>query len=130
MLHGGDRPVVTLSYGGLYYTPSGGVFGVGVGYESLQRSSSTSSANEFGAGLLLLPDLRHHVSPYAGLSYFPGAHTQGASAGITAFQGGVAFAVTNPGIVLKLGYTGVSYPNPNTSPSSVGNAVFGIGASF
>ena len=130
VLHGGDQPVVTFSYGGLYYTPSGGAVGVGIGYESLQRSSNTSSANEFGAGVVLLPDLRHHVSPYAGFAYYPSAHTQGASAAITAYQAGIALAVSRPGIVVKLGYTSLSYPNPNTSPTSVGNAVFGIGASF
>ena len=129
-IHGADRPVLTFSDGSLYYTPSGGTFGLGIGYESLQRSSSTTSANEFGASAILLPDLRRHVSPYASVSYFPSAHTQGASAGITTFQAGVAFAVSRPGILIQLGYNGLSYPNPNTSPSTLGNAVLGLGASF
>lgn len=130
VLHGADHPVVTQSFGHLYYTPRGGTFGAGIGYESLQRSSNTVSANGFGVGAVLLPDLRRNASPYAGVSYFPSARTQGISAGITTFEAGVAFKLRRSGVLLKVGYSGLSYPNANTSPTRLGNLLLGAGASF
>jgi hypothetical protein len=129
-IHGADHPVVTLSDGHLYYTPSGGTFGFGIGYASLQRSSSMTSANQFGLGAVLLPDLRRGLSPYVNLSYYPSARTQGAAAGIATYEVGLTLTTRRPGVIFKLGYGGLSYPNVNTSPSSIGNATFGVGLSF
>jgi hypothetical protein len=129
-MHGGDRPVVTRSGGALYYTPQGGVFAAGLGYESLQRSTNRTSANALGLGVSLLPNFRQVVSPYVNLFYYPSATTAGASAGITTLGAGVIFKPRSSPVLLQLGYDHISYPNQNSSPTTLGGLQAGLGASF
>jgi hypothetical protein len=129
-LHGGDQPVVTRSDGQLYYTPGGGLFGAGIGYESYQRSSNRSAANAVGVGGTLLPNFRQTVSPYLSVFYYPSASTLGTSAGLTTLQTGIIFKPRSSRLLLQIGYDYTSYPNQNTSPTSVGGLQAGIGANF
>lgn len=129
-LHGGDQPVVTRSDGALYYTPSGGVFAAGIGYASLQRSSNRAAANAVGAGVSLLPNFRQSLSPYINVFYYPSATTLGASAGITTLSAGVVFKPRSSRVLLQIGYDQMSYPNQNTSPTTLGGFQAGLGANF
>jgi len=130
-MHGGDLPVVTRSDGQFYYTPKGGAFGAGVGYASFQRSSNPAAANAVGVGVTLLPNFHHIVSPYATVFYYPSAVTLGTSAGLTTAQAGLIFKPRGASrILFQIGYDYTSYPNPNTSPSSLGGVQAGLGANF
>jgi hypothetical protein len=129
-LHGGDLPVVTRSDGALYYTPRGGVFAAGVGYASLQRSSNRDAANALGLGASLLPNFRQVVSPYVNVFYYPSATAVGASAAITTFQAGVMVRPRSSRVLIELGYDHMSYPNQNSSPTTLGGFQAGLGANF
>ena len=129
-LHGGDSPVVTRSDGALYYTPNGGAFAFGLGYMSLQRSSSAQSANAAGVGISLLPDLRRSLAPYVNLFFYPGAKVSGTTSAITTIQAGLMFEMPRSHLVFKLGYDHQSYGNQSTSPTSLGGVQFGVGAGF
>jgi hypothetical protein len=129
-LHGGDLPVVTLSDGALYYTPSGGLFAAGAGYASLQRSSNRDAANALGIGASLLPNFRQVVSPYINVFYYPSATTAGASAAITTLQAGVMVRPRSSHVLIQLGYDHMSYPNGNSSPTTLGGFQAGLGANF
>jgi hypothetical protein len=129
-LHGGDQPVVTRSDGALYYTPRGGLFAAGLGYEALQRSSNRASANEVGIGVSLLPNFRQVVSPYVNLFYYPSAYTLGTAAGLTTLQAGLIVRPRSSRFLFQLGYDSMSYPNQSTSPTTLGGLQAGLGANF
>lgn len=129
-LHGGDQPVVTRSDGALYYTPGGGMFAAGLGYEALQRSSNRASANDIGVGISLLPNFRQVVSPYVNLFYYPSANTLGTSAGLTTLQAGLIVRPRSSRLLFQVGYDGMWYPNQSTSPTTLGGLQAGLGANF
>jgi len=130
VVHGADMPVVDLSEGALWYQPGGGVFALGLGYGSWQRSTSTTSANGAGIGAALLPDTRRPISPYASFVYYPSATTLGTTASISAAQAGVMLRPGRSGVLVQLGYDYIGYPNQSLSPSSLSGLQFGVGVRF
>jgi hypothetical protein len=129
-IHGGDNAVVNLSEGALLYMPGGGRVALGIGYGSWQRSSGNTSANSVGVAATFLPDFRRPVSPYAGVFYYPSARMLGGSAGITAANAGIVVRPGSSGLLFRLGYEYLGYPNQNSSPTSLSALQIGLGASF
>jgi hypothetical protein len=129
-IHGGDNAVVNLSEGALLYMPGGGRVALGVGYGSWQRSSGNTSANSVGVAAVFLPDFRRPVSPYGGIFYYPSARMLGGTAGITAANAGIVVRPSSSGLLLRLGYEYLGYPNQNSSPTSLSALQIGLGASF
>jgi len=130
VVHGADSPVIDLSEGALWYQPGGGVFAVGLGYGSWQRSTTSTSANGAGIGAALFPDTRHPVSPYASFIYYPSATTLGTTAAISAAQAGVMLRPGKSGVLLQLGYDYIGYPNQDQSPTSLSGFQLGAGVRF
>jgi hypothetical protein len=130
-VHGGDRPLVSYAQGRLLYQPSESRAALGVGFISVQRSTSNANSNGIGVGASLLPDLRGGMTPYASVFFYPHLQTNGVGASLTSADAGIMYAPKGRGgLFFRLGGSLRSGAPANTSPTSVTGLQFGLGSAF
>jgi hypothetical protein len=130
-VHGGDRPLVSYAQGRLLYQPHGSRVALGLGFISVQRSTSNANASGLGLGVTFLPDLRGGVTPYGSIFFYPHLQTNGVGASLTSADAGVMYAPKGRGgLFFRLGGSLRTGAPANTSPTSVTGLQLGLGSAF
>ena len=130
-VRGGDDPLVSYAQGRVAFEPHQSHAALGLGYISIQRSTSNATMNGVGIGASLLPDLRGGLSPYASVYVYPHVQTNGVGATFTSADAGVIYAPQKRGgFFFLLGGSLRSGLPASTSPSSFTGLRAGIGAAF
>ena len=130
-VRGGDNPLVSYAQGRVAFEPPSSHAAFGLGYVSIQRSTSNANMNAFGVGLSLLPDLRGGLTPYASVYVYPHVQHNGVGATFTSADVGLLFAPRKRGgLFFSLGGSLRSGLPAHTSPSSFTGLRAGIGTAF
>lgn len=130
-VRGGDNPLVSYAQGRVAFEPASSHAAFGLGYVSIQRSTSNANMNAFGLGVSLLPDLRGGLWPYASVYVYPHVQHSGVGATFTSADAGLIFAPRKRGgLFFSLGGSLRSGLPADTSPSSFTGLRAGIGTAF
>lgn len=129
-VHGNDTPFVSYSQGLVLYNPHASNLAFGVGYLSLQRSTSSVSVNGGGFGAMLLPRFKSGASAYASAFFYP-IRSRGSTSSISSLEAGVIFSPPRRGgFFYHAGAFAKNGGNASVSPTQISGLTAGVGASF
>lgn len=130
-VHGDDDPLVSYAQGMVYFNPHASLVAFGLGYVSMQRSTSTANMNGGGIGIEVLPRLGHGASFYGSAAIFPRLSAQGQSASLSSLDAGVVFSPPKRGaFFIRVGAFARNGGGSAFSPRQISGITAGIGAGF
>ena len=130
-IHGNDNPYVSYSQGSVLYNVRATNLALGLGYLSLQRSSSSVSLNGGGLGVELLPRFRSGSSVYGSAFFYPHLTSNGTTASVTSLEAGILFSPPRRGgFFYRAGAFLKNVGGSKFSPQQISGLNVGVGASF